>query len=318
MPVSSAKARSSGAGGGPEDAVAGNDQRALRREPGSRSRARRCAGSRCRAEVVRPRRPSRRGVEPLSRAALVEDVRRDLDQRHALRRRRRLAEGLAEIDLDRRPVEHALHRLGEGAADLAAIGLLERAEPVLGGRVLAGDADDRAPGKSRRAKAGDGVGQAAAGGDAADAGRSGGPRPAVGGVGARLLVAHVDELHAMLAQRGEDRPGVAAVHREEIFHALRLEHPADQLAAVDLRRRRCPRMAPRHRPRAAAPAVLPMTTPDSASLALSVLRHRVSPPVLTRCRRSAYRSRSTRCRILPVAVLGISSSAMNEIDFGRL
>ena len=84
---------------------------------------------------------------------------------------RRLAERLAQVDLDRRPVEHALGELGEGAADLAAIRFLERAEAVFGRRVLAGDADHRAAGEPGGAEAGDGVGQAAAGGDAADAGR---------------------------------------------------------------------------------------------------------------------------------------------------
>jgi hypothetical protein len=103
--------------------------------------------------------------------------------------------------------------------------------------MLSGNADDGASGKAGRAKAGDGIGKAAAGGYAADARGSGGPRPAVGGIGARLLVAHVDELYAMLAKRGEDRPSVAAVHGEEVLHPLRFEHPADKFAAVELRLR---------------------------------------------------------------------------------
>ena len=48
----------------------------------------------------------------------MEDVRRDFDQGDALRRARRIAKRLTQIDFDRRPVEHSLGKLREGAAHL--------------------------------------------------------------------------------------------------------------------------------------------------------------------------------------------------------
>ena len=52
--------------------------------------------------------------------------------------------------------------LGEGAADLGAVGLLERAELVLGGRMLPGEAHDGAAGEPRDAQPRHGVREAAA------------------------------------------------------------------------------------------------------------------------------------------------------------
>ena len=106
----------------------------------------------------------------------------------------RVAKRLSQIDFDRRPVENSLRELCERAANLAAISLLKRAQPIFGRRVLAGDANHRAPCETRGAEAGDRVRQPAASGDAADAGRRGGSCPSIRRVGAGLLVAHVESL----------------------------------------------------------------------------------------------------------------------------
>src|SRR5206468_10585572 len=90
-------------------------------------------------------------------AALVQDVGRDLDERNALRRSRRLAKRLAKVDLDRRPVEHALGELRERAADFRPVCLLKGAHLVLRGRMLPRDANDRASGKAGAAAAGHGA-----------------------------------------------------------------------------------------------------------------------------------------------------------------
>src|SRR5262249_60842955 len=130
---------------------------------------------------------------------LVEHVRPDLDERRPGRRRRCLPERHADVHRDRRPVEDALRELGEGPTYLRAVGFLERPELVLGGRMLARETDDRTPGEPCDAEAGDGIREPAAGGDREHAGPAGRPRPRVGGIRARLLVAHVDHLDAALA-----------------------------------------------------------------------------------------------------------------------
>ena len=51
-------------------------------------------------------------------------------------------------------------------------------------------------------------------------------------------MAHVNHLHAVLPQAGEDGPGVAAVQREEVTDSLLAQHLADDGAPVDPRRAR--------------------------------------------------------------------------------
>ena len=73
------------------------------------------------------------------------------------------------------------------------------------------------PVSRRDAQSGDGVGQAASGGDHAHADFAGGARVGVGGIGGRLLVAHVDQLDVVVAQLAEDREQMPAVDRETIL-----------------------------------------------------------------------------------------------------
>jgi hypothetical protein len=178
---------------------------------------------------------ARARVLPGELVLVVEDVGRDLDERRTGRRAHRLAEGEAQVDADRRPVEDALREARERPADLGAVRLLERAERVLRRGVLAGDADDGAPGEAGDAEAGDGVREPAARRDGEHAGAAEGAGVGVGGVGARLLVPHVDHRHVVVPEVRQDRPDVAAVHREEVADALLREDAADDRAAVDAR-----------------------------------------------------------------------------------
>src|SRR5207245_10191967 len=89
---------------------------------------------------------------------VVEAVGRNLDQGRTGRGTHRLAEGEANVDGDRRPVEDSLGELGERAADLRAVRFLEGAELVLGGGVLPGEANDGAAGQAGDAEARDGLG----------------------------------------------------------------------------------------------------------------------------------------------------------------
>ena len=79
------------------------------------------------------------------------------------------------------------------------------------------------------------VGDARAGGERGDARLARDLRPALGGERGRLLVAHVDEVDALLAAAVVDREEVPAGQREELGDAVRLEPLGDQPAAVDLR-----------------------------------------------------------------------------------
>src|SRR5262249_4532130 len=113
--------------------------------------------------------------------------------------------------------------------------LLERAELILGGGVLAGEADERAPREPGDCEAGDGVGEAAPGGHREHAGPPRAARVAIGGVRTRLLVAHVDHLDPVVAQVAQNRPGVSAIDREQELDALLAEHAADDASAVSAR-----------------------------------------------------------------------------------
>ena len=104
--------------------------------------------------------------------------------------------------------------------------------------MLSREADDRAPGEPGDAEPRDRIREAAARGDRQYPGSAARAGVAVGGVGARLLVAHVNHLHAVLPQAGEDGPGVAAVQREEMTDPLLAQHLADDGAPVDSRRAR--------------------------------------------------------------------------------
>ena len=47
-------------------------------------------------------------------------------------------------------------------------------------------------------------------------------------------MAHVDEFDAVLAQRHQNRPSVAAVDRKQVLDALRLQDACNQGTAIDL------------------------------------------------------------------------------------
>ena len=100
----------------PEDAVAPGDERLLRLVE-EFHRPLDLARVTLRAQLVR--------IVDLGAPALlflvvsvVEDVGGDFQQGDPLRRGRSLAERLAQVDLDRRPVQDALGKLGEAADDL--------------------------------------------------------------------------------------------------------------------------------------------------------------------------------------------------------
>ena len=235
MLVSSANSPSSPSGARPEDAVARRDQRPLGRlqEFERALDLRRIPG---RPQVVR--RVHLRAAPLLARiVAVVENVGWDLDERRSLRRRRGLAERLTQVDSDRRPVENAFGEFRERAANLRAVRFLERPELILGRGMLPGDAYNRTAGEPGAAEPSHGVGEPAPRRHAADARGTAGPRVGVGGIGTCLLVTHVDELDAVLAEGRENRKGMTAVDREQVFDALRLEDARDQLAAVDPLRR---------------------------------------------------------------------------------
>src|SRR5581483_7973438 len=93
---------------GPEHAVPGDDERAFGPGEGVHGPVdRRGVGG-------GPQRPgrieARPGPLPGGVVLVVEDVRRDLDQRWARRPSGRLAERRADVEADRRPVERALER----------------------------------------------------------------------------------------------------------------------------------------------------------------------------------------------------------------
>ena len=181
-----------GTGLRPEDSIAAGDQWTLGRVQQFERAVDlgRVAG---RAHVVdREAHPA--GTLLLVLIVVVQDVLRNLDQRHALRRRDRLAKGQTHVELDRAPVGHALGVFGEAAQHLGAVGFLEGALMVLGIRMLARDADHGAVGHRGEAQSGHRVGQPASCGDHAYPGLAGHPRIGVGGVGGRLLVTHVDQL----------------------------------------------------------------------------------------------------------------------------
>jgi hypothetical protein len=166
---------------------------------------------------------------------VVEDVGGDLDERDTLRRAARGAERLAQVEADALPLEHARRRLGERGAHLDPVGLLERSDAILGGRVLASDADDGRAGERRAGKAGHGVGQPAARGDTAYANSAAGARVGVGGIHTCLLMSHVHQHDVVRPQRAEDRKGVAAVDREQVTDAGLAQGAADDRTAVDQR-----------------------------------------------------------------------------------
>ena len=167
-------------------------------------------------------------------AAGIEDVLRNLDQRDALRRGHRLAEGEPHVEFDRAPVGHAFGVLREAAQDVRAVGFLEGALMVFGVGMLSRDADHCAVGHRGETQARDRVGQAAAGRDHADTGFPGHAGVGVGRVGGRLLVTHMNQFDFVTAQLRENREKMSAVDRETVTRAIFPHDPRDQFTAVRL------------------------------------------------------------------------------------
>ena len=158
---------------------------------------------------------------------VIENVLRNLEQRDALWRRDCFAERRSQIELNRRPVGHPLGELRETVDDFRAVGFLERAEMILGVRMLSRDADHGAVGESRDAQSCHRVGETASRGDHAHSHFARGARVSVGGVGSGLLMTHMDELDVVIAQLAEDREQMPAIDRETIFHTIFAHHARD-------------------------------------------------------------------------------------------
>ena len=152
------------------------------------------------------------GVRRDGRGQRLVDERRDLGRR--LGRRRQLGQRPHEghvVELLQRALAPA-HRRGTAAED-------EHRRAVL----------------LRRGDRAHPVRHAGAGGQRSHAGLSGDLGPALGGEGGGRLVAHVDEVDALLAAAVVDREQMPAGQREELGHAVRLEALGHQPPPVELR-----------------------------------------------------------------------------------
>jgi hypothetical protein len=101
--------------------------------------------------------------------------------------------------------------------------------------MLARDAHDGTTSQAGDAETGHRIGQAAASGDAADTDLTAAPRIGIGGICTGLLVAHVNELHVIVPEVGEDGKRVTTVDRKEILDPLLLENAPDEGAAIHRR-----------------------------------------------------------------------------------
>ncbi len=122
---------------------------------------------------------------------------------------------------------------------------------------------------------GDAVGHARPRGDDGHARPPGGASPAIGGVPGRLLVAGVDQAHAVIGRRLEVRVQMSAVQREEGVDPRLPENPDQHRAAVDpCRSRHC--FPPHCTPRRGAARVVepPLRTSPPARLHAAAARLR--------------------------------------------
>ena len=115
--------------------------------------------------------------------------------------------------------------------------VLQRSHPMLRERALAADQQHRALGAKRVGDASHRVGRARPRRDHRAAGLAGDAPVAVGGMGGHLLVAHVDDLDALVQASVVDVDDMAAAEGEDGFDALVLERLGDQVAARDFRAR---------------------------------------------------------------------------------
>ena len=162
-----------------------------------------------------------------------QHVHRDLEERRAGDARGGVAHRQLDVLGDARGVVARVGPLRDGPDHVHVVHLLERAAAQVRERALAADHQDRAVRAPGVRDAGDAVGDAGAGGDdrAADLG---GVQPAVrvGRVDGRLLVAHVDDLDALVERAVVDGHDVPAREREDAVDAGHLERARRELSTV--------------------------------------------------------------------------------------
>ena len=125
---------------------------------------------------------------------------------------------------------------GERAHERDVVDLLQRALAPAHRRRPPAEHEHRRVVLQRRAERAHPVGHAGTGRQRGDARRPGDLRPSLGGERGARLVAHIDDVDALLAAAVVDREQVAARQREELRDPVGGESAGDQAAPVQLRR----------------------------------------------------------------------------------
>ena len=167
---------------------------------------------------------------------LAEDVvHREVEERRPGVRRHRDAQRLVDHPRDLRRRVGRRRELRQRPHERHVVDLLQRAAAPAQRRRATAEHEHGRVVRLRRPHRAERVGHARAGRHGRDPGRAGDLRPALRGEGGGLLVAHVDDVDALLATAVVDREDVAAREREQLAHAVGLEAPCDQPAAVQTR-----------------------------------------------------------------------------------
>ena len=174
-----------------------------------------------------------RDARPGGIDARIQHVARDFQERRSGRAVVALAKRHAHHVGDPFRGRHRRRELGNRLHHVDVRQVLQRAHPMLRERALAADQQHRALGAKRVGDAGHRVGRARPRRDHRASGLAGDPPVAVGGMGRDLLVAHVDDLDALVQAAVVDVDDMAAAEREDGFDALVLERLGDQVAARD-------------------------------------------------------------------------------------
>ena len=175
-----------------------------------------------------------RDARPGGIDARVEHVARYLQERRSGRAVVALAKRHAHHVGDPFGAGHRRRELGDRLHHVDVRQVLQRAHPMLRERALAADQQHRALGAKRIGDAGHRVGRARTRGDHRASGLAGDPPVAVGGMRRDLLVAHVDNLDALVQAAVVDVDDMAAAQREDGLDALVLERLGNQVAARNL------------------------------------------------------------------------------------
>ena len=190
-----------------------------------------------RAAVARPApRHGSAGARPrLGLGRLHEHVvQREVDERGPAVRRQRGRERLVDQPRDLRRRSRRRGELGQRPHERDVVDLLQRAlAPAQRRRAAAEHEHRRVVRPAPSAIALIPLVTPGPGGQRAHARLARHLRPALGGERRRLLVAHVDDVDALVAAAVVDREQVAAREREQLAHAVRLQAPGDQPAAVE-------------------------------------------------------------------------------------